>query len=584
MNSKTCNCQNCKTSFIVEPEDFEFYARIKVPPPTFCPECRMQRRMAWRNERLLYKRKDAFGKDTISIYAPNSPFAVYPRDYWWSDAWDSMSYGREYDFSKPFFLQFRELLEAVPVAGVFSSNVVESPYTNHVGFLKNCYLTFASWECEGVYYSDKAGYSKDSFDLYLTDKGELCYWVIDSIDCYKLFFSAECSGCADSYFLLDCKNCQNCFGCVGLRNKRYYIFNKPYSKEEYEKKVQEFDIGSFRNFQAVLSEFSLFKLNFPHKYARLINTVKVTGNNCVGVKNCFHCFDMREDVEDSKYVTHGGFGMKDSYDGYGVGICELLYEGIDSGVDGGSKEKFSVVVYGSRDTDYCFNCANSSDLFGCVGLQKKQYCILNKQYTKEEYNELKAKIVEHMHRMPYIDKNGMSYRYGEFFPIELSPFAYNETIAQEYYPLTEEKASARGYDWIKPDTKERKRTMKAEDLPDHIKNTPDSIAGEHIGCINCKRAFRILKEELVFLKASGLPLPRQCPDCRHTMRFSSRNLLTLFHRKCQCAGPQSSNGVYSNTVSHSHSSNLCPNEFETSYAPERPEIVYCEACYNSEVA
>ena len=36
-------CQNCKSEFIIEPEDFNFYEKIKVPAPTWCPECRMIR-------------------------------------------------------------------------------------------------------------------------------------------------------------------------------------------------------------------------------------------------------------------------------------------------------------------------------------------------------------------------------------------------------------------------------------------------------------------------------------------------------------------------------------------------------------
>ncbi|MFH1193084.1 MAG: hypothetical protein V1656_02080 [Candidatus Jorgensenbacteria bacterium] len=45
----------------------------------------------------------------------------------------------------------------------------------------------------------------------------------------------------------------------------------------------------------------------------------------------------------------------------------------------------------------------------------------------------------------------------------------------------------------------------------------------------------------------------------------------------------SENGAYTNTVPHIHGGGKCPNEFETSYAPERKEIVYCESCYNAEV-
>ena len=63
-NMETKNCQNCKKDFIIEPEDFNFYQKMKVPPPTFCPLCRAQRRFAFRNERKFFRVKDAFtGKD-----------------------------------------------------------------------------------------------------------------------------------------------------------------------------------------------------------------------------------------------------------------------------------------------------------------------------------------------------------------------------------------------------------------------------------------------------------------------------------------------------------------------------------------
>ena len=110
-------CQVCKNSFSIEPDDLAFYERMKVPPPTFCPECRMVRRMNWRNERNFYKRQCAMcEKSILAMQAPEKPFTVYCRECWYSDKWDAMTYGRDYDFSKPFFAQFRELLEAVPEA------------------------------------------------------------------------------------------------------------------------------------------------------------------------------------------------------------------------------------------------------------------------------------------------------------------------------------------------------------------------------------------------------------------------------------------------------------------------------------
>jgi len=199
------------------------------------------------------------------------------------------------------------------------------------------------------------------------------------------------------------------------------------------------------------------------------------------------------------------------------------------------------------------------------------YCILNKQYTKEEYEALVPKIIQHMNEMPYVDKKGRVYKYGEFFPAELSPFSYNETIAQEYFPLTKEQAIEQGYTWKDPEEKNYQIDIKTQDIPDNIKDVSDDIIGKVIQCSHngecnhqCTKAFKIVPQELQFYKKMNLPLPRLCPNCRHYERLKQRNPLKLWHRKCM--KPE------------------CTNEFETSYAPDRPEIVYCEECYNREVA
>ncbi|MDI6883360.1 MAG: hypothetical protein QMC93_02760 [Patescibacteria group bacterium] len=240
-------------------------------------------------------------------------------------------------------------------------------------------------------------------------------------------------------------------------------------------------------------------------------------------------------------------------------------------------------------------CISSSNLFGCVGLRHKQYCILNKQYTKEEYERLVPKIIEHMKEMPYVDKKGRVYKYGEFFPPELSPFGYNETIAQEYFPLTKEQAIKQGYKWQDPEQRNYQIDIKTEELPDHIKDVKDDILGKVIQCANaslqgsdpckaqCTTAFKLIEPELRFYKRMNLPLPRLCPNCRHYQRLKQRNPLKLWKRRCMCGGQASVNGVYKNTIKHFHGDSPCPNEFETTYSPDRPEIVYCEPCYLAEV-
>ena len=82
-----------------------------IPPPTLSPDCRAQRRLAFRNERHLYHRKsDLSGKQIISCFSPDKLTKVFSQDEWWSDAWDPLEYGRDFDFSRPFFEQFAELL------------------------------------------------------------------------------------------------------------------------------------------------------------------------------------------------------------------------------------------------------------------------------------------------------------------------------------------------------------------------------------------------------------------------------------------------------------------------------------------
>ena len=212
-------------------------------------------------------------------------------------------------------------------------------------------------------------------------------------------------------------------------------------------------------------------------------------------------------------------------------------------------------------------------MFGCSQIRKGKYCILNKQYTKEEYEQLVPKIIEHMNNMPYVDKKGRVYKYGEFFPPELSPFSYNETIAQEYFPLTKEQAIEQGYSWKESEERNIQITIKSEDLPDYIKDVDDTIIKEIIQCAHkgecneqCTTAFKIIPQELEFYKKMNLPLPRLCPNCRHYQRLKQRNPLKLWHRKCMCNGNKSENGIYTNTIAHQHGDSACPNEFETTYS------------------
>src|SRR3989344_3686615 len=507
---------------------------------------------------------------------------------WWGDGWEQKDYGQDYDFSKPFFEQYKELLRKVPLANLGNNNCVGSPYGNHNADCKYCYLLYASYNAERVHYSYGAAGVKDCLDIYTLLNSELSYGDTLCAGLYKTHFSYNSDESINSFFLKHSKNVQNCIGCVNLVNKSYCVFNQQYTKEEYEAKKKELDFGSYKKISEFENTFENVSLGFQNKNSNILKSVGAVGDNIMNTKNAKHCFDIYGDVEDSKYLVHV-LNVKDSYDMYGGGIASLMYEGVDVGIEG-AQVLFAVLAHSCLQTFYTYMCFNSKNLFGCVGMRSKQYCILNKQYSKEEYFELVPKIIEHMNTVPYVDKKGRVYKFGEFFPSELSPFAYNETIAQEYFPRNKEEILKSGYKYKDPSEKENQATIQSEDLPDHIKDIPESIINEVIFCPNngsvltqCTKAFRIIKPELDFLKNNNIALPRYCPNCRHYKRLKQRNPFRLWESKCQCAGSSSENKKYQNTRDHFHGNGVCPNEFETSYAPGRPEIVYCEKCYQAEV-
>ena len=570
MSSETKICQNCKNNFTIEPEDFKFYEKIKVPPPTWCPECRAQRRLAFRSGIKLYKRK-VEGRDAeiFSSVPSDSPFRIFDEDYWWADSWDSMDYGQEYDFSRPFFEQLKGLSLQVPIPHRRVLNGVRSEYCNNAVYIKDCYLCFNAGWTENSMYSETINRSRDCIDTLKIEDCESSYELFDCKKCFNTFFSSECNECVDVWFSKNLVGCQYCFGCVNLRNKKYHIFNKPYSRDEYLKKVKEFNLGSFALLEELQKKVIAHFAGFPVKYMHGSHNVNAQGDyldNCKAVKESYYC----RDLENCSYCQLILFLKSADCMDIAIAGGQLCYELQEAG---GYNVKFSYMCLpkdaksfssGAVDLEYSMFSFDVNNLFGCIGLRNKQYCILNKQYTKEEYEKLMPKIIGHMNKMPYVDHIGNSYGYGEFYPIEMSPFGYNETYAPELQMFTREEAENNGYNWRENVQRTKgKETIYPEDIPNSVDDVADNILDEVLCCIVCERNYKIVPKELIFYRKLKIPIPRRCFYCRYQMRLLKTNSLKLWHRKCMKEG--------------------CKNEFETSYAPERPEIVYCEKCYQSEV-
>lgn len=554
-------CLRCRSAFEVTDDDLAFYdsvspsfggKKFSIPSPVFCPPCRLQQRMSMRNERKLFNDVcDLCGKDMISTYSPDKPFKVYCQPCWWSDGWDAKAYGRDFDFSRTYTEQMRELLLAVPRNSLFVQNGENSTYNNYAINVKNYYLCFGATNNEDCYYCKFIPRSKNIADCLGTYASELCYETMYVDGCYHCLYSSFLRNCTDCYFSSELLGCRNCIACFGLRQKEYHVFNEYVGKERFEKiKAQMFPLTHAKVAEAKRKLDELSK-TLPHPSAHIYNAENCTGEWIIESKNCHECFDIKGS-EDCKYIAFSP-SSESSYDctftaPYGVHFCYQATSAM------GNNLLFAFRCWQTNDSLYCIECEHSNNLFACADMNRAQFCILNKQYSKEEYETLVPKIMKHM------VETG---EWGKFFDPQLSAFGINETVAQEYFPMTKEEASKKGFYWsdYEAPSPQAAKIVKASQIPDSIFDIPDSILDWAIECEVTGKPFRIIKPELQFLRDNGLPLPRRHPDQRHFDRLATQNPKLLHDRPCdKCAKP-----------------------IRTTFAPDRPERVFCEECYLKEV-
>jgi hypothetical protein len=551
------SCANpwCKQAFEISAEERALRQKVapviagKVmpfPEPTLCPDCRLVRRMLWRNERYLQRRTCDFTKKSIlSVYPSNAPFPVIGRTEWFGDAWDATSFGRPFDFSRSFFEQYRELLHTVPRSALNGKNTENCDYCNFVFDSRNCYLSYCIYYSESLLYSYWGLHAKDCVDCAYIFESEQCYQCSDCNHSYGCVDSTLCHTCTDCHSCYDCRGCTSCFGCVGLRQRSYCLFNEQLTKDEYLRKIDDLRTKT----PAVDFRIAELKKKHPHQHSIQEKTERCTGDYVYESQNCTQAFQAFRS-KDCIFLQDAD-DMHDCLDNYHCGWSQLLYE-VYSPVRL-QRSAFITQCWDGSNLLYCDTCQSCSDCFGCIGLTRKRHCILNKQYTQEEYEKLVPKIVEHMTK---------TREWGEFFPMSSSPFAYNETMAQEYYPLPRKTIEERGWHYrdIRDEMPDVAKVIPGHQLPDDIADVPDDILNWAITCDITGRPFRIIKQELAFYRGKKLPVPRIHPDERHRRRMLLRNPRKLWDRKCA----------------------KCQKSIVTSYAPERPERVVCEECYLKE--
>jgi hypothetical protein len=611
-------CRNCERGFFILQEDLDYYARLEVPPPTWCPFCRHIRRHGHINDYVYYQRKcDQCDKSMISIYPEKTEYTVYCVACWFSDDRDDSETGRDYDFTRSFFAQFSELLKDSPQVGLSQSNCENCEYAQSIADCRNCYLISESSNNEDCMYSYWIQVCKDTLDGMYLQGCEKCYEVLNCFDSYNLKYSQNCINCSDSAFLDNCIGCRNCLFSTNLRQKEYCIFNRSYSKEDYFAELEKLQLDRYDQVELLRVKFQEFLKNQPRKALQTEQLENSSGDYMKNAKNCswcFHCYD----AEDCKYGEHVWRGAKNCMDANTAGRnAELIYESTNCGIDT-YRLKFSRYCWGSKFGEYSNECKGTQYIFGCSSLKPgAKYRILNKQYRENEWYDMVGRIREKMR---------VDGEYGEFFPLSISMYGYNDSVSFDEWSLTKEQVLAKGWKWEDAESgsygkgtidmgigAEGQGTSKdsanpfdfrsgqapdpAFDISKDSANPFDSRSGqapdpafniskssvnhepassilsqsiadinegilkEVLTCAKCEKNYKVIAQELKFYKENSVPVPRKCFDCRHRERLARRNKKVF--QSVQCA--------------------KCGKETHTTLDLEKYPLVYCEGCYSGEV-
>lgn len=547
-------CPQSGIAFEVTAQDLAFYEKASpqingqgepLPAPTLAPQLRAMRRAAWRNSNNLYRRRcDLSGQSVISGYPADAPYPIYATERWWGDSWNPLASGAEFDFQRPFFEQFQELMWRAPRPALMNRDAENSEYCNYAGENKNCYMANnGSWYNQGCLFGEAYLHCIDCLDCSYLRKSELCYSAICSEQLYDCAFIANSFNSANCYFSFNLRSCQDCFLCSNLRNKRGYILNKPASSEAIARLRQM--MRTAEGLAELQRRYGELYTSSLHPATQQINCEECSGEYLANSKNVTESY-LVGSIRDGRFLIHCDEG-NDMWDCClsGYGNTELYLETVSSGA-GGRHAMFCSGSWGSSEVLYCDTVMSCKNCFGCVGLQRQEYCILNKQFSKEGYFERVAQIIQHMR------KTG---EWGEFFPASIAPHAYNESAASDFYPLEREEALRLGYRWREATVERSEGELSA--VPASIDLATDDTSEQTFVCSESDKRFRIPRAELALLRKFGIAPSWNAPELRRVRRGRARNQPQLWSRACA----------------------ECGETITTSFAPARAERVGCERCY-----
>ncbi len=433
----------------------------------------------------------------ITRYADFVDLNIIHYKDWFEQQSKFTEYGIDYDFNKSFFENFEILMKKMPWPNVYhySMENENADYADILRMSKNVYLSkVVIQDCSNVLYSyvvkeNSHNVFNSVFVIWNNDNIYWSFWVFNS---FNVFYSKYIVNSSDIWFSTNLIGCKECIFCDWLENASYCINNVQYSKEEYEKKKQE-----------ILSQ----KEKFEDWYNNLNAKWKNFGSQNVDWEFVVNSQDVQQwyfgyNIKNwNKFFFIGGTNGDEDFEWLMFAWSPYLREAYNSSMFWDTeKVYFSWLVGTGYDIWYSMYVHNIKYCFGCIGLMDKEFCILNKQYTKEEYFEMKKKILNQM------DKEWTLWKY---FPASLNLFYFNETWADILWNFDKQEIISEWYkwneEWIKVDIPANVKLVNIKDVD--IVNFDENVL-KVVYSDDKWNYWRIMPLEYKFLKKYWLPLPR----------------------------------------------------------------------------
>ncbi len=291
-----------------------------------------------------------------------------------------------------FISQFQQLLLEKPRYALKQVMSENCSYADTALKSKNAYYSFCTFYCEDVLYARYSRKCVDCCGITLCSDCELCIECADCVSCYDCVHCANCSNTNTCWYCTDCYGCSDCFGCIGLYQKRYHIYNQPYSKSDYEKIINSVDLKDLKTQKGIKLKLEELSKRAPRLSIHQTQCEDSIGENLANCKSCYQCYDTFNS-EDCIYNIETN-GNKDSVDISVCFECEQCYSCVQSTLSYNCNFLFYTDV--SSDSEFCAFSRNLKNCFGCVYLEHKQYHILNKPFSKEEYEIKVAEIKQQL--------------------------------------------------------------------------------------------------------------------------------------------------------------------------------------------